>query len=135
VIAFVSNSEADGRTLGQVARLASQSVISFGDVRQARETIRRHDPEIVVCEANAGESGDWRDLLKDAQAAQLVMLVVSRHADERLWAEVLNLGGFDVLSLPFDGDELTRAVSSALRHSPRAPGRRNTSRVRQKRQL
>jgi nucleotide-binding universal stress UspA family protein len=46
------------------------------------------------------------------------MLVVSRHADERLWAEVLNLGGFDVLTLPFDRDELGRVLSSALRHSP-----------------
>jgi DNA-binding response OmpR family regulator len=47
------------------------------------------------------------------------MLVVSRHADERLWAEVLNLGGLDVLSLPFNRDELGWALSSALRHSPR----------------
>ena len=53
-------------------------------------------------------------------AAQSLMLVVSRHADERLWAEVLNLGGFDVLALPFDRDELKWALSSALRHSPRA---------------
>jgi hypothetical protein len=41
------------------------------------------------------------------------MLVVSRHADERLWAEVLNLGGVDVLVLAFDRDELRRALASA----------------------
>jgi hypothetical protein len=30
-------------------------------------------------------------------------------ADERLWAEVLNLGGYDVLSTPFAAGEVLRA--------------------------
>jgi DNA-binding NtrC family response regulator len=120
VIAFVSKSEADYRTLREVAGLVSQSVVSCADVQEARTAIRWHDPRIVVCEAQVRESGNWQELLEDAQAAQSLMLVVSRHADERLWAEVLNLGGFDVLTLPFDRDELGRALSSALRHSPRA---------------
>lgn len=120
MIAFVSKSEADYRTLREVAGLVSQSVVSCADVQEARTAIRWHDPRIVVCEAQVRESGNWQELLEDAQAAQSLMLVVSRHADERLWAEVLNLGGFDVLTLPFDRDELGRALSSALRHSPRA---------------
>jgi DNA-binding NtrC family response regulator len=119
VIAFVSKSEADYHTLREVAGLVSQSVVSCADM-QARKAIRQYDPEIVVCEAQVRESRNWQELLEEAQAAQSLMLVVSRHADERLWAEVLNLGGFDVLSLPFDRDELRRALSSALRHSPRA---------------
>jgi DNA-binding NtrC family response regulator len=118
VIVFVSKSEADYRTLREVAGLVSQSVLSCADVQQARKAIRQHDPEIVVCETQVRENGNWQELLEDARAAQSLMLVVSRHADERLWAEVLNLGGFDVLSLPFDRDELRRALSSALRHSP-----------------
>jgi DNA-binding NtrC family response regulator len=120
VIAFVSKSEADYRTLREVAGLVSRSVVSCADVQEARKAIRQHDPEIVVCEAQVREGGNWQELLEEVQAAQSLMLVVSRHADERLWAEVLNLGGFDVLALPFDPDELRRALWSALRHSPRA---------------
>ena len=119
MIVFVSKSDADCRTLRAVAGLLSQSVVSCADVQQARRAIRSHAPNIVVCEAQVGESGNWRELLEEAQAAQSLLLVVSRHADERLWAEVLNLGGFDVLALPFERDELRRALSSALRHSPR----------------
>jgi DNA-binding NtrC family response regulator len=119
VIVFVSKSEADYRTLREVAGLVSQSVVSCAHAQQARKAIRRHDPEIVVCEARAAESGRWQELLEETQAAQSLMLVVSRHADERLWAEVLKLRGFDVLSLPFDRDELRRALSSAL-HIARA---------------
>lgn len=52
-----------------------------------------------------------------AHSFEFALLVASRHATDTLWAEVLNLGGFDVLALPFDRDELERAVLSALRHS------------------
>ena len=120
MIAFVSKSESDCLTLREAAGLVSQSVVSFPTVQHARTAIRQCDPEIVVCETEVTESGNWQALLEDAQAAQSLVLVVSRHADERLWAEVLNLGGFDVLSLPFDRDELRRSLSSALRHHPRA---------------
>lgn len=34
-------------------------------------------------------------------------------ADERLWAEVLNLGGYDVLPTPFEPDEVTRVCTGA----------------------
>jgi DNA-binding response OmpR family regulator len=44
-----------------------------------------------------------------------LLLVTSRHADENLWAEVLNLGGYDVLLKPFDGAEVTRVVAMARR--------------------
>src|ERR1019366_5350356 len=43
-------------------------------------------------------SGNWR----------------SRLADERLWAEVLNLGWYDVLATPFDADEVYRVMSYAV---------------------
>jgi DNA-binding response OmpR family regulator len=116
VILFVSKSEADYRTLREVAGSLSQSVVSCGDVQEARTAIRRHELTIVVCEAQGRENGGWQELLGEAQAAKSLMIVVSRRADERLWAEVLNLGGFDVLALPFDRDGLRWALSSALRH-------------------
>jgi hypothetical protein len=36
--------------------------------------------------------------------------------DARLWAEVLNLGGYDLLAKRFDASEVNRAVDSALRN-------------------
>src|SRR5207247_10739198 len=43
------------------------------------------------------------------------MIVTSEIADERLWTEVLNVGGFDVLLKPLDPKELFRVVSLARR--------------------
>jgi DNA-binding NtrC family response regulator len=117
VIAFVSKNEADYRTLRETAGRLSQSVVACADVREALRAIRWHAPEIVVCEARC--NGNWQELLEGARAAQSLLLIVSRHADERLWADVLTLGGFDVLALPFDRNELRRVLSSALRHSRR----------------
>jgi DNA-binding response OmpR family regulator len=46
-----------------------------------------------------------------------VLVVTSNVADESLWAEVLNLGGYDVLAQPFDGEEVARVIGSAVRAS------------------
>jgi FixJ family two-component response regulator len=37
-------------------------------------------------------------------------------ADERLWAEALNLGAWDVLAKPFEADEVIRIVDIAGAH-------------------
>ena len=41
------------------------------------------------------------------------MIVTSRLADERLWAEVLNVGGYDLLVAPYDRDEVVRIAAQA----------------------
>jgi DNA-binding response OmpR family regulator len=43
------------------------------------------------------------------------LIVSDRLADERLWAEVLNLGAYDLLAMPFDAKEVLHAVSAARR--------------------
>jgi FixJ family two-component response regulator len=59
----------------------------------------------------------WRELL--AETALMphspLVIVTSRLADERLWSEVLNEGGYDVLAKPFDRTEVIRVVESAWR--------------------
>jgi len=56
------------------------------------------------------------------------VIVASRLADERLWAEVLNLGGYDLLAKPFDRDELVRVIAMAARHSAQKHARRSSAR-------
>ena len=48
MIAFVSKSEADYRTLRQVADLVSQAVVSCADMEEAHSAIRCHGAQIVV---------------------------------------------------------------------------------------
>jgi DNA-binding response OmpR family regulator len=44
-----------------------------------------------------------------------MLIVCSLLADDRLWAEVLNIGGYDVLMKPFLPIEVTRVVRMAAR--------------------
>jgi DNA-binding NtrC family response regulator len=69
---------------------------------------------IVICEARLAD-GSWKDLL--SRLAPILepprVIVASNHADERLWSEVLNLGGFDLLATPFRQLEVGYAIGSA----------------------
>ena len=82
--------------------------------RDALSSVRRFKPWVVVCDQNLAD-GDWRDLLSDLQNEKRVppLIVSSRVADDRLWAEVLNLGGYDLLANPFAAPEVSRVVKMA----------------------
>ena len=70
---------------------------------------------VIVCEREF-QDGNWKLLLDEVVrlAKPPRLIVASRFADESLWAEVLNLGGHDVLVTPFDADEVHRVVSYAV---------------------
>lgn len=79
--------------------------------------LRSHPVGVVVCERELSRE-TWVDvldtirLLRDAPP----LIVASRLADERLWAEALNLGAYDVLAKPFDPQELNRSLNLAFLH-------------------
>jgi len=81
----------------------------------AVETLERRPVDAVLCDRELPD-GDWKDLLGSAASVANPprVIVTARFANERLWAEVLHLGGFDVLSKPFDAGEVKRAMSLAL---------------------
>lgn len=69
---------------------------------------------VTICDTEI-EDGNWQSLLAEFQGRDVPpnLIVSSRLADERLWAEVLNLGGYDVLQQPFDGGEVVRVARMA----------------------
>jgi DNA-binding NtrC family response regulator len=56
--------------------------------------------------------GDWEDVLADLMlfATAPPLIVASRHANHRLWAEILSSGVYDLLAIPFDESELVRVM-------------------------
>jgi hypothetical protein len=69
----------------------------------------------VICDRSLPD-GDWKLLLAelDTVAVRPSLVVCSRLVDERLWAEVLNLGAFDLLmGGPFESEEVLRVTESA----------------------
>ena len=91
-------------------RLKKAATLAQG-LRQAMSgTVR-----VVICEREL-PGGSWRILFDRIRelARPPRVIVASRLADERLWAEVLNLGGHDVLATPFAADEVRRVLSYAV---------------------
>jgi DNA-binding NtrC family response regulator len=83
---------------------------------EAREWLSRNETPVVLCDSSFPH-GDWKELLRLTMemAHSPCLVVVSRLADNRLWSEVLNLGGYDVLALPVKRAEVFRTVSGAWR--------------------
>jgi DNA-binding NtrC family response regulator len=81
---------------------------------EAVEILNDRRIAVTICDTEIGE-GNWQALLADFQsrAHPPSLIVSSRLADERLWAEVLNLGGYDVLVQPFDRGEVLRVAHMA----------------------
>lgn len=72
---------------------------------------------LVICEQDL-LPGTWRDMLDHLTLLPEppYLIVASRLADDHLWAEVLNIGAYNVLAKPFDGAELKRILSLAWWH-------------------
>jgi len=76
-------------------------------------------PGVVISEAQLPDGHSWSDLLYEMQKMECPppLIVADRLADEHMWAEVLNLGGHDLLAKPFDAKEVLHAVSTACRRT------------------
>lgn len=70
---------------------------------------------LVICERDL-PLASWKDLLRQTRDWCPVpsLVVVSRLADDYLWAEALNLGGYDVLSKPLCESEAVRVFGNAF---------------------
>ena len=69
----------------------------------------------VLTDAYLADGRTWKDVLREIEGTPNPppLIVTDRLADEALWAEVLNLGGYDVLAKPFDEKEVLHAVTMA----------------------
>jgi DNA-binding response OmpR family regulator len=83
----------------------------------ARAFLIPNPVRIVITEAES-PGGTWRGILEDLskQPDPPPLLVTSRFADDLLWSEVLNEGGFDVLVQPLETNEVMRVIAAAVRH-------------------
>ncbi len=106
---------------GQAARVTHRGmpleVNRAWTIAEALTALKQAEYSVILCEMNMGNDR-WKDLLEGAELLMhsAVFIVTSLHADERLWAEALNLGAYDVLAKPFRPAELIHAVNSACMH-------------------
>jgi DNA-binding response OmpR family regulator len=109
--------ENDLAVLSRILGHSAWTVLSAKSVSEAQRLLVSERVQVVLAERKLND-GDWKDLL--AITADMPdppqLIVISRDGDERLWAEVLNLGAWDVLVKPFHPKEVFRTIHAAWQH-------------------
>lgn len=119
----VSSLEEDHRSLGCILGQELGCLHQARCCEEALCVLRQSAVAVVICERDLPD-GDWKALLSATRplAPAPLLIVCSRTADECLWAEVLNLGGWDVLAKPFDAREVSWSVGLACKEWQRREG-------------
>ena len=94
-----------------------EPVVARGKLREA-PAVGREDavvPPLLCRQAHERPAGGWQDLLNGVldMPTPPNVIVTAPDADDLLWSDVLNRGGYDVLARPFDRAEVVRIISLA----------------------
>jgi DNA-binding response OmpR family regulator len=110
-ILSVTAAPGDHTTLRNI--LNDWRIVRCRTVKEAIARLRRQHIPVVICESDLPD-GTWRDVLDSISTLthRPVLIVTSRLADDYLWAEVLNSGGYNVLAKPFRESEVKHVVAS-----------------------
>ena len=113
-VVSISPIEEDNSSLEAIIGPSRWRLLKADKLPTALDLLGRHDVSVVLCERDL-MPGTWIDILKHIQPTPHppYLIVTSKFADERLWAEALNLGAWDVLAKPFDRSEVIRTVKVA----------------------
>ena len=109
--------ENDLAVLSRILGHSAWTILSAMSVSEAQRLLVTERVHVVLVDRKLTD-GDWKDVLVITadmpDPPQLI--VISRDGDERLWAEVLNLGAWDVLVKPFHPKEVFRTIHAAWQH-------------------
>lgn len=86
-----------------------------GTFEEMQTSLSAGPATVILSEGRLSDGHCWKDILHELQRMPdpPPLVVADRLADETLWAEVLNLGGYDLLAKPFNDKEVLHAVGMA----------------------
>jgi DNA-binding NtrC family response regulator len=116
-VLLISPLDDDHRSLTRILQHSKWKYCAARSRAEALTFLRDNAVPVLICESDLID-GTWRDLLDRTTHMQHapLLIVTSRSADDALWAEVLNLGGYNVLAKPFDSREVFHVVANAWLH-------------------
>ena len=114
-ILAISPEEEDYRGLRELFAPSHWNLQQSHTRQEALSLLKTSVVPVVVSEQDLPD-GNWKNVQADLQQlpGPPLLVVASRVADERLWLEVLESGGFDVLVKPWGREEVRRVIASAL---------------------
>lgn len=121
-VLVVSPNEADHEFFSSIFQLPYWTAYRVGTYREALRWLTRDRMTIIICDSQLPDGG-WKDILSQTQILPdpPCVIVTSRLPDDLLRAEVLNLGGYDLLAKPFVREETVRIAELASMNWHREP--------------
>ena len=116
VVLSVSLNDEDFDSLERILK-SDWTVTASATPASALSLLRETPIPVLVCDCDS-TPGTWHEMLNRISILPdpPLLILTSRLADERLWAEGLDLGAWDVLAKPFQTEEAIRVIDSAWRH-------------------
>ena len=105
----------DAEQLRQIAGGLGWSVSIVNTPAEAIARLQTEQVTAAICDQDLGEE-DWRAVMNRIATLPRspCVLLASRVMDQYLWNEVILNRGYDVVSKPFQGEELRRVVAFAV---------------------
>jgi DNA-binding NtrC family response regulator len=130
-VLFISPDSAEAETLSAMLRPAALRLDHATCLDEARSMLARQSYRTILTEAVLPD-GAWTDVIDlTYEMGVFPAIVVTRNtADDLFWAEVLNLGAYDLLAQPFDEKEVRRILTNACLQAAMKPVGKETSKLR-----
>ena len=99
-----------------ILKQSEMEVAVADSYREAEEKLRQPLPyDLLFVDAEL-PGGSWKALLKSVLESKRLceFVVCSRCGDERLWAEVIQCGAYDLIPEPYERQEVGRIAQNAL---------------------
>src|ERR1039457_1630952 len=116
VLAVIPGDE-DQQSLRGILARSTWELRLASTFQQAQYALDDHAIGVIIADPDLPDGFSWQHITKAAGqiAPPPSVIVASGWGDERLWAEVLNLGGFDLILKPFDAKEVLHSIGMAWR--------------------
>jgi DNA-binding NtrC family response regulator len=130
-VLFISPNNSDAEILSEMLGPAALRLDHAGRLEEARNMLAEGPYGAVLTEAELPD-GVWTDVIDLTYDLGVfpAVVVTRRTADDLFWAEVLNLGAYDLLAQPFDEREVRRILTNACSQAVPKPVRKETSKYR-----
>jgi len=115
---FLTPSETEFRRAEAILRATPISLHHAATLEQAEFQLARIEAGVLMTELQFPD-GDWEDAIEMLSHSypRVLLVLAAAQADERLWIRALERGAFDLVSKPFQTEELRRILENADAHS------------------
>jgi DNA-binding NtrC family response regulator len=110
----ISVHQEDAQKLSQMLHALPVALEHARTLKQARTKLLSTDYDVILTESTF-PTGTWLDVLHLVREAprEIRVIVTDPKADARFWADALNLGAYDLLTQPFEENEVRRIIQNA----------------------